>query len=86
MTLEQLRRHIDRLDRRLLELVNRRARLALRVGRIKKRQGRRLFDPARERAILRRLTDANRGPLSAGAVRAVYREIFRQIRRLEHSA
>ncbi|MBI3087782.1 MAG: chorismate mutase [Candidatus Omnitrophica bacterium] len=86
MTLEQLRRHIDRLDHRLLELVNRRARLALRVGRLKKEQGRRMFDPARERAILRRLTNANRGPLSTGAVRAIYREIVRQSRRLEHSA
>lgn len=86
MRLQQLRKQIDRIDRRLLPMFNRRARLALRVGRLKKQQDRRLFDPSRERAILRRLTDANRGPLSTGAVRAIYREIFRQSRRLEHSA
>ena len=86
MNLQQLRSHIDRLDDRVLSLLNRRARLGLRVGEVKKRQGKRLFDPARERAILRRLAARNGGPLSSAAVRAIYREILRQVRRLEQSA
>lgn len=85
MTLEALRREIDRVDARLLQMLNQRARLALHVGSLKKRHGRRLFDPRRERAILRQVTHANHGPLSAQAVRAIYREILRQIRRLEQS-
>lgn len=85
MTLQQLRRQIDDVDRRILPLLNRRARLAVRVGQLKQRQGLKLFDPARERAILRRLSEANPGPLSAEAVRAIYREILRQARRLEQS-
>lgn len=86
MTLEQLRRHIDRLDVQVLRLLNRRAEVGLRVGRVKKRAGLRLFDPKREQAILKRLAELNSGPLSATAVRAVYREILRQVRNLERSA
>jgi len=86
MTLRTLRQQIDRLDGRLLRLLNRRARLAVRVGRLKRRQGLGLFDPRRERAILRQVARANHGPLSAAAVRGIYREILTQVRRLERSA
>ena len=85
MTLQALRKHIDRLDGQLLRLLNQRASLAVRAGRLKKRQGRRLFDPKRELTVLRQMTHANHGPLSAQAVRAIYREILRQIRRLERA-
>ena len=85
MSLHLLRRRIDRVDARLLALLNQRAGLAVRVGRLKQRSGTRSFDPARERAILRRMADANGGPLSREAVRTVYREILRQSRRVEQS-
>ena len=85
MTLQQLRRQIDRLDAQVARLLNRRARLALAVGRLKKRHGMKLFDPARERAVLARLARANRGPLSDGALRAIYRQILQQTRRTEAS-
>ena len=86
MTLLQLRRQIDRLDRQLLRLLNQRARVGLAVGRLKKRRGLKLFDPVREREILARLTSINEGPLSRAAVRAVYRQILQQTRRTEASA
>ena len=82
----QLRGRIDALDTRLLRLLNQRAALALRVGRLKKRQGLQLFDPRREQAILRRLMQANGGPLSPQAVRAIYREVLTQVRRFERCA
>ena len=86
MTLEQLRKQIDQVDDRVLRLLNQRASLAKRVGAIKQRQGRRLFDPRRERAILRRLAEANQGPLSERAIHAIYREILQQVRRAERVA
>ena len=86
MTLQQLRKRIDRVDAQILRLLNQRAALGLEVGCLKKREGRRLFDPKREQAILRRLTEVNGGPLSAPAIRVIYREILRQVRRLEQSA
>lgn len=85
MTLNQLRKRIDQLDRRLLGLLNKRANLALRVGLLKRRQGRQLFDLKREQEILRHMAHANPGPLSTHAMRAIYREVLRQIRRLEQS-
>ena len=86
MTLQQLRQQIDRLDRRLLRLLNQRARLGLAVGRLKKRHGLKLFDPVRERDILARVTRATQGPLSGAAIRAIYRQILQQTRRTEHAA
>ena len=81
--LRTLRRQIDRLDQRLLSLLNRRARLALRVGALKHRNGRQVFDPKREREILARLRAANAGPLPAAAIAAIYREILKRSRQLE---
>jgi chorismate mutase len=83
LALRHLRRRIDALDIRLLRLLTQRAALALRVGRIKKREGWKLLDPAREREILQRMAEAAQGPLTPQAVRAMYRTILTQIRRLE---
>lgn len=81
--LEQLRKHIDRIDDRVLALLVRRARIAIRVGALKRTHGRRLFDRQRERAILRRMAAGNPGPLSARAIRAIYQKILREVRHLE---
>ena len=86
MTLQQLRQQIDRLDRQLLRLLNQRARLGVAVGRLKKRNGLKLFDPVREREILARLAAINSGPLSSAAIRAIYRQILQQTRRTERAA
>jgi len=83
--LPALRWQIDRIDLRLLRVLNQRAALALRVGRLKQQRGLPVFDGRREEAVLRQVAGANRGPLPAQAVRAIYREILRQIRRLEQS-
>jgi chorismate mutase/prephenate dehydratase len=81
-----LRRRIDIIDDRILDLLARRAELALRVGQVKKTTGRRVFDPKRERTVLRRVVAANRGPLSATAIGRIFREIVRQHRRLAQLA
>ncbi|MBI4354562.1 MAG: chorismate mutase [Candidatus Omnitrophica bacterium] len=84
--LHRLRQHIDAVDARLLHLLTQRAALALHVRRIKKREGWKLLDPVREQAILRRMITANSGPLTPQAVRAIYRTILTQMRRLEQRA
>ena len=81
-----LRKEIDAIDGEILRLLARRAKLALSVGRVKKIQGRRVYDPTREVAVLRHVVAANRGPLSAEAVERIFREIVRQHRRLAESA
>ena len=85
MTLLQLRRQIDRLDRRLLRLLNQRAQVVRRIRQLKRREGLRPVDPARERAICTRLAAENPGPLTAASVAAIYRVIIRQSRRSAQS-
>src|SRR5262245_45063962 len=76
MKLEILRAKIDRLDNRLLKLLNERTRLVAEVGRFKLANGQAVFAPERELNLLLRLTQRNRGPLSAEALHAIYREIL----------
>ncbi|HEX5589087.1 MAG TPA: chorismate mutase [Candidatus Limnocylindrales bacterium] len=82
--IERLRARIDALDRRLVELLNERARLALEVGRAKSSAGRRAIrDAAREREILVRIAVANAGPMPQADLLALYRRLFAATRALE---
>lgn len=86
MTLEQLRKKIDQVDRKILRLLNERAAVARRIGEVKRQQGLAIFDGKRETAILRRLIRSNSGPLSASAVSAIFQQILRHNRRLQGKA
>ena len=83
MSLPQLRRRIDRIDLHLLRLLNERAKLALQVGALKRARQQPVFDPRRERMVLRQMIEANRGPLSMASVRAIFQEILQQSRKLQ---
>ena len=78
-----VRRRIDRLDLRLLGLLNRRAAYALAIGRIKRRRKWPVFDAARETSVLRHVARVNAGPLSARAVQRIFQAILRECRRRE---
>lgn len=80
----RLRADIDRLDDELLALVNRRARLAQRIGTLK--NGAPAYRPEREAAILRRVAQANPGPLAADGVGAIFGEVISACRGLEQTA
>jgi len=53
--LRDRRRKIDFIDRKLLSLLNQRLRIALEIGKIKKRMGEKIYDPKREKEVLERL-------------------------------
>ena len=80
-----VRRRIDRLDEQLLRLLSQRARLALDIGRLKKRKKWPVFDARREAAVLGHVVRTNRGPLSEAAVRHVFQAILSECRRRERS-
>jgi chorismate mutase-like protein len=86
MDIEYWRKEIDELDEELLSLLNMRARLALKVGELKKTAGLPLCDPERERAVLQKLQLANRGPLELDAVAKLFRRIIRESKRVEARA
>jgi chorismate mutase-like protein len=75
-TLEQLRAEIDRLDEQILPLLNRRAALAVDIGRLKHAAGAQLYVPERERAVLARLVTHNSGPLSHRSVCRIFGEVM----------
>lgn len=74
--LAELRRKIDAVDDRLLELISERGRLAAEIGRIKNASGAPIFAPDREKEILDRLRARNTGPFSGRVIEAVYRELI----------
>jgi chorismate mutase-like protein len=83
MNIEYWRAEIDEVDRELLRLLNRRARLAIKVGNLKKATGMPCSDPDRERLVLATLRQANTGPLDSRAVTKLFRRIIGESRRVE---
>lgn len=81
-TIDSLRRRIDRLDDRMLKLLEQRAGAARAIGRVKARDGSGVYVPSREKRIFDRL-NRSRGSLPAPVVRAVFREIISACRSLE---
>ena len=71
--LGRLREGIDRIDEDVLRLVNERARLARRIGEIKRGN---IYRPEREAQVLRRIAAQNPGPLPDEAVQRIEREIM----------
>lgn len=82
-SVSDLRKEIDAIDDQIVELLNKRAELALEIGQHKTRTRAHYFTPEREGAILKRLVQKSRGPLPAAALRAVYREVISACRALE---
>jgi chorismate mutase len=74
------RRLMDALNLRLLELVERRTRLARRIGRAKAAAGLAASDPARERAMLDALLEAASGELPRRDLERIFRSVFRASR------
>ena len=71
--LQRLRESIDRVDERILEALNERARLARAVGSLKVGQA---YRPEREAQVLTRVKELNPGPLSGETVALLFREIM----------
>ncbi len=82
-TLAPLRERIDAIDREILDLLNRRARLAQQIGEHKHRLGLPVFRPERELAVVRKVQQANPGPLHAASLASVWTEIMSACRALE---
>lgn len=83
MTIDDIRKEIDQIDQSLLEIFNRRAELALRIGEIKKEKGLPVYDPEREKRIFERMRAANPGPLEDGAIVRLFERVIDESRRLE---
>ena len=86
MTLVALRRRIDELDRRLVELLNERSQCALEIGRLKQQEHLPLYQPDREREVLENAERNNQGPLTNAAIRRLFERIIDEARSAERLA
>jgi len=83
MDIEHWRKQNDEVDLELLRLLNIRARLALKVGALKRAAALPIVDPDLEREVLERLQELNSGPLDQRAVDKLFRRIIRESKRIE---
>ncbi len=77
---------MDRINQELLTLLNRRLRLTLEIGKVKREMGKKIYDAEREREILDRLKRKNRGPLKEEDLRKIFTMIMKVCRQSQIQA
>ncbi|MFA7230461.1 MAG: prephenate dehydratase [Victivallaceae bacterium] len=83
MALDKLREKIEHLDRQIVSLINERYRYVQEVGKWKKDNALSIYVPEREKALLKKLSEFNEGPMTEDILRAIYREIMSGALKLE---
>ena len=74
--IDELRQGIDEVDGELVRLLNRRARLARRIGEIKHARGLHAYAPDRERRVFDRISSLSEGDFPQRGLESVFREII----------
>lgn len=75
--LDHLREKLDGINLQLLHLINKRAEIVQEIGRVKEKQGVNRYDPVRERKMLDLIEANNQGPLDAGSLKHIFKEMFK---------
>ncbi len=83
MNIQECRDQIDKIDLKLLQLINERAKLALSIVKLKKRESLPILDSDREKRILEFVQKENPGPLHKDAVKQIFSTIIRKHRQFE---
>ncbi len=74
--LQKARAEIDRIDGELIALLNRRYEAVKTIGEYKRERHLPIFDPTRQRMLMDRLYELNKGPMTPEMLQAIYREII----------
>lgn len=80
--IKDYREKIDEVDRKIVDLLNARAELAVEIGNIKSQEGKEVYDAKREVEVMKNLKKANR-MIPEESLRSIYREIISASRSLE---
>ncbi len=83
MTIEELRKRIDVLDRQLVELLSERAKAALTIGHLKAETSLPVYEPNREKVIYQNICAANKGPLPDSELTHIYERIIDVMRSIQ---
>ena len=81
--LGELRKSIDGIDKKIVDLLNQRAEVSLGVGRYKAAKGEAIYKPFREQEVMDKIADSSPGPLPDKHLRTIYREIMSSSRHLQ---
>lgn len=79
----ELRKDIDSIDDAILDLLSKRMEIVNQIGIIKRGSNSLIYHPDREKEIIDRLINRNKGKLGATAIEAIFLEIFGVSRNLE---
>lgn len=74
--LAPLRREIDDLDAQIVQMLNRRAEVVVKIGKAKHESDQAIYVPSREHAVFQRISQLNKGPLLPKTLQAIYRELM----------
>ena len=85
MTLEELRKQIDVLDRQLVALLSERAEAALEAGRLKAATSLPIYEPGREKTIYENVRANNKGPLPDIELTHIFERIIDVMRALQRN-
>jgi chorismate mutase len=88
MNIDELRRRIDQLDEKLVELLTERANCALQIGKLKHDLGLEVYQPDREAQVLHHVQLHGKmtgSPLGGDAIARVFERIIDEARRIERA-
>lgn len=83
MDIEDWRKKIDDLDRKLVALLGERAQAAIAIGKLKRDTSLPIYEPERERIVFENVQEANRGPLPGRDLVRIYERIIDVMRNIQ---
>ena len=83
--IDKWRAQIDEVDNSILDALNSRMEFVNKIGRYKQELGLEIFDAEREKKILKKLLDKNRGSLPDKSLENIYRVILAESRNLQNN-
>ncbi|OQY09807.1 MAG: chorismate mutase [Fusobacteriia bacterium 4572_132] len=83
LTLDDIRKKINETDDQLLNLINQRAQLVAKVGKVKSKTNTAIYIPEREKQIFEKLKNNNNSDLPNEAIVSIFTEIISACRNLE---
>jgi len=81
--INELRKSIDEIDEKILDLINQRLLLGKEIGNIKRKNKQQVTDKAREISILKRLNDINKGDLRNDTLDYIFTQIISESREIQ---
>lgn len=83
MDISDWRKQIDEIDRKLVELISKRASAAHEIGKLKRTAGMPIYEPDRERTVFDRVKKVNQGPLTDVDLIRIYERIIDVMRQIQ---